>query len=240
MSNSIRTFGTHDELYRSAASDVADAIIAAVRFSGRCSIALSGGTTPVRLHELLATDFAHRVPWGSVHVFWGDERYVPHDSPHSNYGMARRTLLDHVPCPPGNVHPMPTNGDDPARSALEYEHTLQQHFGTDVPRFNIMLLGMGSDGHIASLFPGSSALLEEDRRVLAVTAEAEVPRRLTLTLPVIRRSELSFVIVTGSSKASAVKEAISPHAELIQCPAAALQQTEGEVRWWLDLEAAGE
>lgn len=225
--------------HASAAAAAVGVINQAVAVRGSCSLALSGGSTPVPFHRLLATEFAEQVPWGNVHVFWGDERYVPHSDARSNYGMARRTLLDHVPCPSENIHPMPTSGPSSSDAALEYEHTLRKHFSGGVPRFDLMVLGIGIDGHTASLFPHSPALREKSRWVLAVTAEADVRQRLTLTLPVITRAVHTFVIVTGAEKAAAVELARSARTDPADCPAAALQKSEGEVAWWLDAAAAG-
>jgi 6-phosphogluconolactonase len=123
---------------------------------------LSGGNTPRTLYGLLASEFRDQIPWAHVHVFWGDERYVSPDDPDSNYRMAKETLLDHVPCPAGNVHPMPTNFPSADAAARDYENTLRNYFGTDWPHFDLSLLGLGEEGYTASLFPGSPALGELD------------------------------------------------------------------------------
>jgi 6-phosphogluconolactonase len=234
----IRIHESRESLYRHAADAVAGAIRSAVHANGRCSIALSGGGTPVGLHRALATEYRDDVPWAGVHVFWCDERYVPHDDERSNFGMGRRTLVDHVPLPPGNVYPMPTSSADPNEAALEYEATLRRHFSRDLPRFDVMILGLGEDGHTASLFPASPALLERKRWVLAVTTDAEVPSRLTLTLPVLTRAAESHVLVTGGGKSDAVRKALSAGTDPVECPAAALRHSEGRITWWLDAEAA--
>lgn len=235
----IRIHESRESLYLDASDAVAGAIRSAARANGRCSVALSGGSTPAGLHRALATEYRNNIPWAQVHVFWGDERYVPHDDARSNYGMGRRTLLDRVPLPPGNMYPMPTDSSDPEEAAREYEATLRRYFTGDVPRFDLMVLGIGDDGHTASLFPASPALLERQRWVLAVTTDADVPRRLTLTLPVLTRAAELHVLVTGGSKSDAVRKALSPETDLMECPAAALLRSEGRVTWWLDEAAAG-
>ena len=138
-----------------------------------------------------------QIPWPFIHVFWGDERYVsPHD-PDSNYRLARETLSDHVPCPAANIHPMPTQFPSPENAAGDYERTLRNHFGTDWPHFDLLLLGIGKEGHTASLFPGSSALGERTRWVAAVETPADPPLRLTLTLPVLLEPPTSTSLWKG-------------------------------------------
>lgn len=221
-----------------AAGAIARAIDGVVRATGRCSLALSGGSTPGPLYRLLATRFRDAVPWAEVHVFWTDERWVPPDDPRSNQRMAREALLDHVPCPAGNVHPMPTHFADPGRAAREYEATLAGWFAGARPRFDLAILGLGADGHTASLFPGSAAVREEARGVLAVTGPADPPRRLTLTLPVLARSARSHFLVAGAGKAPEVRRVLSGAADPEVFPAARIHRAPGEVVWWIDREAA--
>ncbi len=180
----VRVCADVSELSQRAAEHTAVAINDAVRRHGRCALVLSGGKTPRALYVLLASEFRDRIPWAGVHVFWGDERYVPAQDPDSNYRMARETLLDHVPCPAENIHPMPTSFASPDAAAQDYERTLRGYFNGDWPRFDIVLLGLGEEGHTASLFPGSPALTERTRWVVAVNVAAKPPERLTLTLPV--------------------------------------------------------
>src|SRR5688572_24616891 len=166
-----------------AGQAAARTISESVRGAGRCSLVLSGGNTPRTFYGLLASEFRDQIPWPHIHIFWGDERYVsPHD-PDSNYRLARETLLDHVPCPAANIHPMPTQFASPEDAARDYERTLRNYFGTDWPHFDLLLLGIGKEGHTASLFPGSRALRERTRWVAAVETPANPSLRLTLTLP---------------------------------------------------------
>ena len=174
-----------------------------------------------------------------MYVFWGDERYVSPDDPDSNYRMARETLLDHVPCPAANVHPMPTHFPSPADAARDYERTLRNYFGNDSSHFDLILLGLGEEGHTASLFPGSPALEEQTRWVVAVKAPAAPPLRLTLTLPALTRAANIYVLVTGSTKARALHDVLTGVPEPDTHPAAGVRFTEGRVIWWVDREAAG-
>jgi 6-phosphogluconolactonase len=234
----VRVCADVNELSLRAAEAAVPTINDAVRASGRCSVGLSGGSTPRTLHGLLASDFRDRIPWGQVHVFWGDERYVPPDDPASNYRMAKETLLDHVPCPAANIHPMPTHFPSSDAAARHYEKTLKVFFGTEWPRFDLLFLGIGEEGHTASLFPGSPALEERRRWVVAVETPADPPLRLTLTLPVLLRAAHTDVLVAGSEKASALHHVLAGAADPNIYPAAALRSTEGTLTWWVDRAAA--
>ena len=202
----------------------------------RCSLVLSGGHTPRRFYTLLASRFGERRQWQRIHVFWGDERYVPHTDPLSNYRMAKETLLDHVPCPAENVHPMPTHFGDPGLAAREYELTLRRSFDGEWPRFDLVLLGLGDDGHTASLFPGSPALEERTRWAVATEAPKPPHARLTLTLPVFNAAANAYFLVEGASKQLALRHILSGlHAHH---PAADIELRNGAVVWWVDRAAA--
>jgi 6-phosphogluconolactonase len=221
------------------AAAVAEMIAADVARAGRCALALSGGNTPRRVYQLLASTYRREIRWDAVHLFWGDERYVPPEDPRSNQRMARQTLLDHVPCPEGNVHPVPTHlpvADDAAR---EYEATLRAFFvGEDWPRFDVLLLGLGPEGHIASLFPASAALQERSRWVVATTVPADPPIRVTLTLPAIASARRICVLVAGGEKADALRHVLGETAHPTVYPAAALRAAGDRVSWWIDRAAA--
>ena len=228
-----------DELGARTAAAVAATIRAVVASTGRCSLVLSGGDTPRAMHHALATRHGAEIPWSDVHVFWSDERYVPPDDARSNYGMARATLLDHVPSPPGNIHSMPTWFDDPGAAARAYEDVLTNYFRGAPPSFDIAVLGVGEDGHTASLFPHADALHERERRVLAVRADVDPPLRLTFTLPALLACARNWFLVGGKNKARAVRDvlrATQDDAEVL--PAAAVLRARGDVTWWLDHEAA--
>ncbi len=210
----------------------------AVNVSGTCSLALSGGETPRELYRLLGSTFRDQIPWERIHVFWGDERYVPQGHPDSNFTMARETLLNHVPCPVDHIHPMPTHFPSPEAAAQDYERTLRQHFGADGPAFDLNFLGVGADGHTASIFPGSAALTDGLRWVVGAEAPAASPRRLTLTLAALTRSANLYVLVAGRSKASAMKHVLSGSPDPHSYPAAGLRRSKRTLIWWVDREAA--
>lgn len=205
---------------------------------GRVAVCLTGGSTPERLYRLLA---AHDLPWERVHVFLSDERFVPPSSELSNMAMARRALLDHVAIPPENVHAIPTETASPEESAALYEQELKRFYGADVldparPLFDLVLNGMGDDGHTASLFPGAPAL--EERTRWAVAAEPGMdPRvpRVTLTFPVLESCRASGFLVSGEKKA-AVFQRVRAGADLPSGRLAPL----GRVTWFIDRAAAGE
>lgn len=227
-----------DALNEQAARAVVRVISAAVRERGRCSLVLSGGSTPRGLYERLASTYRWDVPWSRVHVFWADERFVPAQSPGSNYHLARETMLDHVPCPAEHVHPMVTAYRTHEAAARAYEGTLREHCGGE-PRLDLAILGLGVEGHTASIFPGSAAITEHERWVLAVRVPADPPVRLTLTLPVLAQSRAIFVLVSGASKASALCHVLTAPSVPDLYPAAGLLATAGALTWWVDEDAAG-
>lgn len=223
MKPDLRVFVDANELSLRAAEAAARLINDSVRVHGRFSVALAGGSTPRSLYRLHAPQFRGQIPWTKVHVFWGDERYVPPDDPQSNYRMAREALLDHVPCPAGNVHPMPTHLSDPDVAARDYEKTLKDYFSKEWPHFDLVLLGLGEEGHTASLFPRSPALEEKQRWVLAVKAPAEPPLRLTLTLPVLNHTANVHFLVAGLSKAQALHQVLTGSPDPKTYPAAGVR-----------------
>jgi len=191
------------------------------------------------LYRLLAAEYSSRIPWPDVEVFWADERYVPRTSPHSNYGMVKRELLDHVACPQENVHPMPVSYDSPEAAALEYERTLRL-LSAEGPAFDVVLLGLGQDGHTASLFPGSSSPMDSTRWVIPSTAPVPPTQRLTLTLRALTAGAQVDVIVSGSAKASALAYVLGERADPLIAPAAGLLSTSGTLVWWADQAAAAQ
>ena len=205
--------------------------------SGQYFLALAGGNTPRALYQLLAEDYADKIAWTNVRLFWGDERYVSISDSRSNFRMVQETLLRHVPIPTNQIHPMPTNYEDPNDAAYAYEITLRKYFHSMWPRFNLMILGLGSDGHTASIFPGS--ISSEDKRwVVATQAPTDPKQRLTLTLPVLSNSERVFFIVTGSDKANALERTLTQNVEVQCCPAAGVYQKNASVIFWTDKDAS--
>ena len=234
----VRIVADVDALSAQAAGAAVDIINAAVAARGRCSLALSGGDTPRGLHRLLASRHRDRIPWPRVHVFWGDDRYVPADHPESNYRMARETLLDHVPCPAENIHAMPTHISPAAAAAAAYDKVLKDFFGGGSgPAFDLNILGIGDDAHTASVFPGSPAVDERERWVTDVHTTAAIATRLTLTLPALAQSANIHVLVAGPAKATAVRHALAAGSDPHRHPASGIRRGRGVV-WWVDAAAA--
>ena len=258
------------ELSRQSAERFRQLAVETVEAAGRMTVALSGGSTPKHLYSLLASpDYRNQIPWNNVQLFWGDERCVPPDHPGSNFRMAQEALLSRIQIPAENIHRM--HGEqEPQDAAAEYEKELQIFFGLKsgaLPRFDLILLGIGEDGHTASLFPGSEALtpsfvlprltgeergggVAHDRpsqshhgRIGAETVRLVVAPfvaklnsyRLTLTLPVLNNAAEVWFLVTGGSKAAALKEVLSGSSDL---PAAKVQPVDGKLTWFVTQDAA--
>ncbi|MGE5894437.1 MAG: 6-phosphogluconolactonase [bacterium] len=233
----IKIFPSVDELTGFAASTIIDIIILGTRRGRRTSIALSGGTTPRAVYEKLAgISRAGALDWKAVHLFWGDERLVPPDNAGSNYRMARQSLISRIPIPPENIHRI--RGELSAGEAAErYEGDLRDFFGAvGFPAFDLVLLGLGADGHTASLFPHSSALKERQRWV--TTAESGGMQRVTLTLPVLNSAEHVIFIASGKEKAEAVFRTLSGPQSPEDRPAEGVNPIRGNVLWLLDKRAA--
>lgn len=208
----------------------------AIQERGLCTIALSGGSTPKPLYEAIATQ---QLPWAQIHVFWGDERYVPPDHPDSNQLMARRAWLDQVDIPSGNIHPMPTDEADPADAARKYEDHLREFFQTtpgDFPALDLIWLGMGDDAHTASLFPHTEALFVRDRLITVGNKDGQP--RITFTAPLINQARCVMFVVAGANKRPALDRVFAPEADDLTYPSR-LIQPQGEL-WWLLDRAAGQ
>jgi 6-phosphogluconolactonase len=222
------------------ASDAAQRVLSAVEESlslkGRFSIALAGGSTPKMLYELLAQEpYRSGIDWTKVHVFFGDERCVPPDHADSNYRMAHAALLSKVPLPPDNVYRM--KGElDPAAAAAEYDQQLSELFVDNA--LDLVLLGMGDDGHTASLFPGTAALEERDRRCVANHVPQLNTWRLTLTAPFINQAWQVMVLVTGQAKAQRLQEVLEGDADPQRLPIQLIKPEVGRMVWLMDRAAA--
>jgi 6-phosphogluconolactonase len=238
MLMNIKVFPDLDALSRAAMDETMAIIRDAVAQRGRFAIALSGGHTPAKMYELWTTEpYREQTPWDRVHLFWGDERYVAHDDPLSNFRMAHETLISHVPIPPTNIHPMPTVDASPQKSAEVYEEELRDFFGA-APEFDLQLQGLGPEGHTASLFPGSPALEEKQRWVLPVKVHATPPERITLTLVVLNQGRNTFFLVAGKDKAPIISALrAEPDAKPSKYPAGRVRPS-GPVHWFLDQAAA--
>jgi 6-phosphogluconolactonase len=232
-----RVFADAHLLTRGVADESARAIVEAVAARGRCSVCLSGGATPKSLNELWARDYASRIPWAQIDFFWGDERYVPHDDPRSNFRMARDTLLTRVAISPEKIHPVPTSSGIPEDDARKYEAEMRKVFADGTPQFDLMFLGLGPEGHTASLFPGSPALDEKQSWAVAVEAPAEPPQRITMTFPVINRARNIFFLVEGTKKREILRTIRDePDGDASPYPAARVRSA-GRVIWFLDQAA---
>ncbi|HSE19961.1 MAG TPA: 6-phosphogluconolactonase [Pyrinomonadaceae bacterium] len=194
------------------------------------TVALSGGSTPKAMFELLATET--RVSWADIHFFWSDERHVPPDHPESNYRMANEALLSHVH---GNVHRVPSENPDAAAAAREYEKTIIEVTKQTLPRLDLIFLGLGTDGHTASIFPGSEVLHEMKHLVAAPYVEKLKTYRITMTLPLLNNGASVVFLVSGAEKAEIVKEVLEGETKY---PAQAVKPTQGELIWMLDQPAA--
>jgi 6-phosphogluconolactonase len=243
VSATVETHPDPDALVRASGDRLVDAILAAARARGKAMIVLTGGGTGIAMLKRVG-EHADRIDWSTVHLFWGDERYVPEDDDERNEKQAREALIDRIDIPPGNVHAMPASdgelGNDIDAAALAYDHVLAANAetGEPAPDFDVHLLGMGPEGHINSLFPHSAAVRETSRLVVGVESSPKPPpRRITLTLPAIQRSREVWLIVSGESKADAVAAALGG-ADPDDVPAAGAVGREGTV-WMLDEAAAG-
>ncbi|MGH8599163.1 MAG: 6-phosphogluconolactonase [Burkholderiales bacterium] len=242
MSEDIRIVENPQALARTAADEFLRRAAAAVRQNGTFSVALSGGSTPKALYSLLATDPGLRrdLPWGKVQVFWGDERPVPPDHADSNFRMADEALLSKVPVLPGNIHRI--GGELSAeQAAIDYDRALRECFelqDDELPRFDLALLGLGPDGHTASLFPGTRALHEEKRLAVANWIGKLDSERITLTAPVFNNAACVIFLVSGNEKAVVLKSVIEGRREPEQLPAQLIAPSNGELIWMVDAAAA--
>jgi 6-phosphogluconolactonase len=244
----VRVSLNEESLTRAAAELFLSVVNEAVGARGRADIALTGGSSPGPMHRLLTTpEFVEQIPWDAVHIWFGDERAVPPDDPLSNYGAAHDTLLAHVPLPPANVHRM-LGELAPDDAAARYEAELRSQFflapGT-LPALDLIWLGLGPDGHIASLFPGNASLDVTDRLAIGVVHRVDPEPhvdRVTLTLPVINAAARVAFLISGASKAAiaarAMAEDPAPGEALL--PSQRVNPTSHGLLWLLDLDAAGE
>lgn len=232
-------YDTPTELFEAAAHEFAASVTAAVKSRGKFTVALSGGSTPKALYSLLAEKRATALPWDKMYFFFGDERHVPPDDPESNYRMANEALLSRVPIPAGNVLRVPAEEKDAAKAAQAYEQGMKDFFAIkpgEFPRFDLVLLGVGPDGHTASLFPGSAALGERKRWVVANRVEKFKTDRITFTYPVINNAACVMFLSAGADKASILQEVLeNPKAGL---PSQAVQPVEGRLVWMIERAAA--
>ena len=241
---SVRIVADAAELARTAAEEVVRLADAAVRARSRFTFVLSGGSTPRSLFLLLADPqdtFRVRIDWSAVHVFWGDERCVPPDHPDSNYRMAREALLDRVPIPAANIHRIPAEDPDPEAAAARYDAELRAVFAladAELPRFDLILLGLGPEGHTASLFPDNAAVHERRRRVIAPFVAKLAAYRITLTAPVLNAAAEVIFLVSGAEKAAALAAVLEGEPQVDLYPAQIVRPEDGALLWLVDRAAA--
>jgi len=238
----VRVAPAPDALFRMAADELGRIATDAASGRGVCHIALSGGSTPKALYALLATPlYRGSIPWAHTHLFWSDERHVPPDSSQSNYGMAREALLRHVPVPASNVHRICGELSDAGSAAAQYEDALRQTLKPPPgrpPRFDAILLGMGEDGHTASLFPGSAAIGEVSQWVVAPFVEKFRAHRVTFTLPLINEAANVLFLVTGEAKAPILERVLTGNESAQVLPCRGVHPRDGGLIWFADRAAA--
>jgi 6-phosphogluconolactonase len=245
MFPAVMIFEDGDRLAMHAADLITRAALEAVRVRGRAMLALAGGSTPEKTYHLLARPACRsRIDWTHTYLFFGDERFVGPDDPSSNFAMVRRTLLTPLSVPAGQVFPIPTQLNTASAAAAEYAAKLAKVFGIgerhDPPRFDLILLGLGEDGHTASLFPGAASLRVTDRWVVASLPGTTHPpvERITLTLPVVNAAREILVLVSGQNKAEALREVLEGRPTCEKRPAARIRPVDGTLTWLVDAAAA--
>ncbi len=234
----VRVYADGEALARAAAALLANTVSSA---TGHAYIALSGGSTPKRMGQLLAqAPYQETIPWRNIEFFWGDERFVPEDSPESNSGEARRTFLDRVDVEPGRINPFPTTVRDADLAAEMYATQLKTVFNeTDAtPRFDLVFLGMGDDGHTLSLFPGTAAIHETERFVVANYVPKLDTTRLTLTALVVNAAQRVAFLVGGAGKAETLSKVLDGPVDIDTLPSQIIQPVDGELLWLVDEAAA--
>jgi 6-phosphogluconolactonase len=239
MEPNLQIVNSADDLAVAAARSIISIAAKALSIKNNFTLALSGGSTPKRLYELLANpgkEFRDQFPWTRTLFFWTDERHVPPDHPDSNYRMSYDAMLEHTGVPGSNVHRFFSEMDDAEIVALNYERQLECSFDNSLPRFDLILLGLGPDGHTASLFPGTTAVSELERFVVATWVEKFKSFRLTMTLPVLNNAAEVMFLVSGEDKASILSEVLRGGPPLF--PAQLVKPTHGELTWLVDKAAA--
>lgn len=233
-----------EEITRFAADEIVRQLKTPSSPSGNTAIALSGGSTPGNLYTRLGSrsTVSEKIRWKHLHLFWGDERHVPPDHPQSNYRMVRETLLKHAPMPEENIHRVFAENPDAAAAADNYEEMLLSFYQLAegrLPQFDCVLLGIGPDGHTASLFPGTAALRETKRLVVANRVQKLQTHRITMTAPVLSNAALIMILVSGREKAEVLKEIIEGDYRPDQLPVQLIRPVRGRMLWLVDRAAAG-
>ena len=235
----VTVFNDKAEITIHAADIFVTAAQSAIQEHGRFVVALTGGSSPVGIYKLLATpEYQSKIDWAKVFVFWGDERWVPLNDDLSNAKMSAENLLNHVPIPKGNIFPMYKQGVTPEGYAMEYEQLIKSTAGEN-GQFDLILLGMGDDGHTASLFPGEAVLKEENKWVAAYFLAPQNMYRITLTTPIINRARQIVVVTFGQNKAHALHQVLNGDYNPEQYPTQLLKPVDGKLLFLTDTAAAG-
>lgn len=231
-------FSDRDDLSIGAADEIATLAQEAVKKNGRFTISLSGGSTPRQLYSLLASEpWVKQMPWGKTHIFFGDERCVSQSDNNSNFKMINDALLSKVPIPKSNIHAPFGQDANPEEAAAQYQQQLMEFFGSQ-PVFDLVLLGLGPEGHTASIFPNSPALAERQKLVMAYNVDAEHGWRLTMTLPLINAARHIMFFVAGEDKKDILCQILSPGSNGHNIPATLIRPADGTLSWYLDDAAA--
>jgi 6-phosphogluconolactonase len=243
MSIDIKIVANAEDLARAAAEQFLRSAQGAVQEKGIFTVVLSGGSTPRNLYSILASDvgFRDEIPWDKIHFFWGDERHVPPEDPESNYRMANDAMLSKVPAPQANLHRIESERPDARLAADAYEQRLREFFRLGegrFPRFDLAFLGLGPDGHTASLFPGTKALNEQRRLVVSNWVGKFYTDRITMTAPVFNHAACVIFLVGGEDKAAPLKAVLEGDYEPLQLPAQLISPREGRLLWIVDNSAA--
>jgi 6-phosphogluconolactonase len=234
----LKVFATPDLMSEAAGEFIVRIAAESIAARGKFTIALSGGNTPGKLFSLLASaSFRERIDWKKIFVFWGDERCVPMDSERNNAHMAKTLLLDKIKIPTANIYPIPVNLG-PAEAAKKYEETLKVFFGEELPSFDLILLGLGDNGHTASLFPYTSVLIETHHWIREVHVEEQKEWRITMTVPLINQAAHIAFLVSGIEKAKVLQTILNGPYDPDQYPAQLIKPAEGHLFWFADQAAA--
>jgi 6-phosphogluconolactonase len=244
MKNSeIRIVDNGEAVSRQAAEMLVSLVLEKLKTNDSFAVALSGGSTPKNLFSILANDetLRNRMPWDRIHFFWGDERHVPPDHQDSNYHMTNEAMLSRVPVPSENVHPIQGGNPDAGKAAEEYEQELRTFFkleAGELPQFDCVFLGMGTDGHTASLFPGTKALHERERLVVSNWVDKFQSYRITMTAPVLNNADMVIFLVSGEEKAEPLRAVLEGEKQTDLFPSQLIEPTHGKLLWLLDQAAA--
>ncbi len=238
MSSEIFVFQDIDALSLKAAKIFVELSDMCIKQNGRFSVAISGGSTPIKLFSLISNEYRNDINWERVHIFWADERCVPAEDKESNYGNAYKAFISKVPLPNANIHRI-KGEEEPVKEARRYEEEIINFFNMkDTPSFDLILLGLGEDGHTASLFPGSDAVNEKKRTAVPVFINDKTVPRITLTLPVLNNAKTVIFMVSGSAKSGILAEIIENGSKRNLYPADLVSPVSGSLIWLIDKKAA--